>query len=126
MRLHYLLFVLPLAVLVAGCGGGGGSAKLSSEDVAVVSGQHISKAQFDQVMNQEKLSLKSQGQTFPKAGTSAYASLQTQVMSVLVQNAELETEASQLGVTVAAKDVQTQVDQVKQQCCGGSEKRYAQ
>jgi parvulin-like peptidyl-prolyl isomerase len=125
MRLHYLLFVLPLAILVAGCGGGG-SANLSSDDVAVVSGQHITKAKFNEVMNQQKLSLKSQGQTFPKAGTTAYASLQTQVMTVLIQNAEFETEATKLGVKVTDKDVQTQLDQIKKQYFGGSEKRYQQ
>jgi parvulin-like peptidyl-prolyl isomerase len=127
MRLHYLLCVLPLAVLVAGCGGGGGgSVKLSADDVAVVSGQHITKAKFDQVMSQQKRSLKSQGQTFPKAGTTAYASLQTQVMTVLVQNAEFETEAGKLGVKVTDKDVQTQLDQIKKQYFGGSEKKYRQ
>jgi foldase protein PrsA len=125
MRLHYLLFALPLAVLVSGCGGGG-AAKLDSNDVAVVSSQHITKVKFDQVMSQQARSLKSQGQTFPKAGTTAYASLRTQVMTVLVQNAEFETEASKLGVKVSDKDVQSQLDQIKKQYFGGSEKRYEQ
>jgi foldase protein PrsA len=125
MRLHYLLFVLPLAVLVAGCGGGGAS-KLGSDDVAVVSSQHITKAKFDEVMGQQKRSLQSQGQTFPKAGTTAYASLRTQVMTALVQNAEFETEAARLGVKVSDKDVQSQLDQIKKQYFGGSEKRYQQ
>jgi len=125
MRLHYLLFALPLAVLVAGCGGGG-AAKLDSNDVAVVSSQHITKAKFDQVMGQQERSLKSQGQKFPKAGTTAYASLRTQVMTVLVQNAEFETEAAKLGVKVSDQDVQNQLDQIKKQYFGGSEKRYEQ
>jgi parvulin-like peptidyl-prolyl isomerase len=125
MRLHYLLFVLPIAVLVAGCGGGG-AAKLGSDDVAVVSSQHITKSKFDQLMGQQKRSLKSQGQTFPKAGTTAYASLRTQVMTVLVQNAEFETEAAKMGVKVTDKDVQNQLDQIKKQYFGGSEKKYEQ
>src|SRR5438477_3796096 len=125
MKLHYLLFVLPLAVLVTGCGGGGAS-KLSADDVAVVSSQHITKAKFDEVMGQQKRSLKSQGQTFPKAGSTAYASLRTQVMTSLVQNAEFESEAAQLGVKVSDKDVQTQLDQIKKQYFRGSEKRYEQ
>jgi parvulin-like peptidyl-prolyl isomerase len=123
MRLYYLLFVLPLAVLLAGCGGGGG-AKLSGGDVAVVGGEHISKTKFDQAMEQQKRSLKSQGQSFPKAGTTAYASLRTQVMTVLIQNAEFEAEAGKLGVKVTDKDVQTQLDQIKTQYFGGSDKRY--
>jgi parvulin-like peptidyl-prolyl isomerase len=125
MRLHYLLFVLPIAVLVAGCGGGG-AAKLGSDDVAVVSSHHITKSKFDQLMGQQKRSLKSQGQTFPKAGTTAYASLRTQVMTVLVQNAEFETEAAKMGVKVTDKDVQNQLDQIKKQYFGGSEKKYEQ
>jgi parvulin-like peptidyl-prolyl isomerase len=125
MRLYTLLFVLPLAMLLASCGGGG-AAKLNASDVAVVSGQHITKARFDDAINQQKRSLKSQGQTFPKAGTTAYASLRTQVMTVLVQNAEFETEAANLGVKVSDKDVQNQLDQIKKQYFGGSEKRYAQ
>jgi parvulin-like peptidyl-prolyl isomerase len=123
MRLYYLLFALPLAVLVAGCGGGG-TAKLNASDVAVVAKQHVTKEKFDQLMSQQKRSLKSQGQTFPKAGTTAYASLRTQVMTVLIQNAEFESEAGNLGVKVSGKDVQTQLDQIKTQYFGGSQKRY--
>jgi parvulin-like peptidyl-prolyl isomerase len=127
MRLHYLLFVLPVVVLVAGCGGGGGgSVKLNPDDVAVVSGTHITKAKFDSVMSQQRLSLKAQGQTFPKAGTTAYASLRSQVINVLVQNAEFEAEAAKLGVKVGEKDVQTQLDQIRKQYFGGSQKRYEQ
>jgi foldase protein PrsA len=123
MRLYYLLFVLPLAMLVAGCGGSG-SAKLNESDVAVVAKQHISKSKFEQLMSQQKRSLKSQGQSFPKAGTTEYASLRTQVMTVLIQNAEFESEAGKLGVKVTEKDVQTQLDQIKTQYFGGSQKRY--
>ena len=123
MKFYYLLFVLPLAMLVAGCGGGG-SAKLDATDVAVVAKQHISKAKFDQLMGQQKRSLKSQGQSFPKAGTTEYASLRTQVMTVLIQNAEFESEAGKLGVKVSDKDVQTQLDQIKTQYFGGNQKRY--
>jgi parvulin-like peptidyl-prolyl isomerase len=126
MRLHYLLFVLPLALLLAACGGGGGSGTLDNGDVAVVSGAHITKAKFDEVMDLQKRSLKSQGQSVPKAGTSAYSSLQTQVITALVQNAEFENEASKLGVKVSTKDVQTQLDQIKKQYFGSSEKKYQQ
>jgi len=126
MKFHYLLFVLPLALLLAACGGGGGSAQLENSDVAVVAGQHVTKAKFDEVMSQQKRSLKSQGQAFPKAGTAAYSSLRTQVLTVLIQNAEFETEAGKLGVTVSDKDVQSQLDQIKKQYFGGSEARYKQ
>jgi foldase protein PrsA len=123
MKLHYLLFVLPLALLLAACGGGG-STKMDENDVAVVAGQHVTKAKFDEVMSQQKRSLKSQGQSVPKAGTAAYSSLRTQVLTVLIQNAEFESEAGKLGVKVSDKDVQSQLDQIKKQYFGDSEKAY--
>jgi len=127
MKLHYLLFVLPLALLLAACGGGGGgSSKLDDSDVAVVAGQHVTKSTFDELMSQQKRSLTSQGQVFPKAGTAAYSSLRTQVLTVLIQNAEFESEAGKLGVKVSDKDVQSQLDQVKKQYFGGDDKRYQQ
>jgi foldase protein PrsA len=126
MRLYYLLLVLPVALLLAACGGGGGSGSLGSGDVAVVSGEHITKARFDEVLAQQKRSLESQGQSVPKAGTTAYSALQAQVITALVQNAEFEKEASKLGVTVSDKDVQTQLDQIKKQYFGNSETKYQQ
>jgi foldase protein PrsA len=122
MRISYLLIALVLALFVAGCGGG--AAGLSSADVAVVGNQHVTKTQFDQAMSQQKRSLKTQGQPVPKAGTTQYSSLKTQVLSVLIQNAEFENEAGKLGVKVTDKDVQTQLDTIKKQYFGGDEKRY--
>jgi parvulin-like peptidyl-prolyl isomerase len=126
MKLHRLLFIVPLAVLAVGCGGGGGSSSLDSSDVAVVGDQHISKATFDQVMQQQKLTMQAQGQKFPTPGTTEYSTLRTQVLAVLVQNAELEAKAADLGLKVNDKDVQSRLDQMKKQYFGGSEKRYEQ
>jgi foldase protein PrsA len=126
MRLLYFFSLLVLALLLTSCGGGGGASKVGSADVAVVGDQSVSKSSFDEAMNQQKASLKSQGRAFPKAGSTDYASLRTQVLSVLVQNAEFEAEAKKLGVTVTDKDVQSQLDTIKKQYFGGSEKRYQQ
>jgi parvulin-like peptidyl-prolyl isomerase len=126
MRPLSFLSALLLALLLTSCGGGGGAAKVDSADVAVVGDQHISKADFDQSMNQQKVSLKAQGRTLPKAGSTDYAALRTQVLSVLIQNAEFESEAKKLNVTVTDKDVQSQLDTIKKQYFGGSEKRYQQ
>jgi foldase protein PrsA len=122
MKLRYLLLALPLALVLTACGGG--SATLNGTDVAVVSDQHVTKSQFDAAMKQQRLSLKRQGQTFPAAGSTQLAALKNQVLSVLVQNAEFDNEAAKLGVSVGSKDVQTQLDQIKKQYFGGSEKRY--
>jgi parvulin-like peptidyl-prolyl isomerase len=123
MRLLYFSSALLLALLLTSCGGGG-AGKVDSTDVAVVGDQHISKSDFDQSMNQQKVSMQAQGRAFPKAGSTDYAALRTQVLSVLIQNAEFESEAKKLGVTVADKDVQSQLDTIKKQYFGGSEKRY--
>src|SRR5579862_2120857 len=100
MKLRYSLSIGLLALLVAGCGGGG-TASLNTDDIAVVGSQHITKSTFQQVMNQQLLSLKSQGKAAPKAGSSAFEALKAQVIAVLVQNAEFDAEASKLGVTVS-------------------------
>ena len=123
MRFHYLLIASVLALLLAGCGGGG-SASLSSGDIAVVGNQHITKAAFQQAMTEQTLSLKAQGESVPKAGTTGYATLKSQVIMVLVQDAEFQEEAAKLGVSVSDKDVATQLTQLKKQDFGGNEKLY--
>jgi foldase protein PrsA len=124
-------FLLPpislVAVLVAGCGGGGGSsAKLLSTDIAVVGSQHISKPMFVELMNEAKVNLKSQGQTFPKAGTTQYSTIKSQAVTLLIQEAEKEGEAAKLGIGVTPKEIQARLDQVKKQYFAGSQKRYQQ
>jgi foldase protein PrsA len=123
MKLRYLLLALPLVLILAACGGGG-SVALKSGDVAAIGNQHVTKLQFDQSMKQQRLNLKRQGQTFPAAGSTQFSALKNQVLSVLVQNAEFEDEAATLGVSVSAKDIQAQLDLIKKQYFGGSEKRY--
>jgi parvulin-like peptidyl-prolyl isomerase len=123
MKLRYPLLALPLVLILSACGGGGGAA-LGTGDIATIGNQHITKLQFDQSMKQQRLSMKRQGQKFPAAGSTQYSAVQNQVLSVLVQNAEFANEATKLGVTVNAKDVQTQLDLIKKQYFGGSEKRY--
>ena len=124
MKLRYPLLALPLVLILAACGGG--STALKASDVATVASQHVTKLQFDQAMKQQRLSMKRQGQTFPAAGSTAFSALKNQLLSVLVQNAEFEDQAAKLGVSVSNKDVETQLDTIKKQYFGGSEKRYEQ
>ena len=125
MKLRYFLSVGLLALLLAGCGGGG-AGTLATGDIAVVGGQHITKATFNQVMGQQLLSLKAQGQAVPKAGSTAYESLKAQVINVLVQNAEFSAEASKLGIKVSEASIDAQLVAMKKQYFGGSEKKYQQ
>jgi SurA-like N-terminal domain/PPIC-type PPIASE domain len=116
--------ILLAAALLAGCGGGGGSAKLGSGDVAVVGQQHISLASFNLLMDQAKRSYKSQGKTFPKQGTANYQTIEGQAVTLLVQEAEREQKAKSMGITISASAVTTRLNALKKQYFGGSEKKY--
>src|SRR5690348_1214924 len=99
MRLIRALLLLGvLAIVVAGCGGGGGPSA-GSEDIAVVGPIHIKRARFDEWMGQAKRVAKSQGQTFPKAGSAEYAALKAHAVTVLVDQAEWEVRAAQMNIT---------------------------
>jgi len=121
-------FLLPLAlvaIVVAGCGGGGGkAAALDPGDVAVVGQTHISKASFDALMQQAKSSFAQQGKPFPKQGTQDYETIKSQAVTLLVQQAEKEAKAQSEGITVTDKQIQTRLDQIKKQYFNGSQKKY--
>jgi len=123
-RLAPLLAVLPLVLAVAGCGGGGGGAKVSSSDVAVVGEQSISKQQFQDLMATAEASFKQQGRKFPKQGTSEYASIKSQAVTLLVQQAEREEKAKDLGIEISDKQIEDRLDQIKKQYFQGKESTY--
>ena len=120
-------FALPvacIALLAAGCGGGGGTAKLGSGDVAVVGGQQISKDQFQTLMGRAQKSYAAQKRKFPKPGTREYENLKGQGVDFLVQRAELVDEAKQMGIDISDKQVDERIDKLIKQFYGGSEKKY--
>jgi foldase protein PrsA len=124
-RLFLLLLVAPLALLAASCGGGGGGgSSISKDDAAVVAGDHIARADLDRRMHEAKCSYDLQKRTFPKAGSAEYQAIQTQVLQSLVQRAEIQQKAPGLGATVSDKQVEDQLNQLKKQYFGSSEKRY--
>lgn len=124
-KLRLVLPILAVVTLLAACGSSGGSsAKLQANDVAVVGGSHITTADFDALMAQAKLNYQQQGQKFPKQGTTDYESLKSQAVVYLVQQAERQSAADSMGVTVTDSQVQSRLKQVKQQCCQGNEKKY--
>jgi foldase protein PrsA len=124
MKARFLVPIVVAVALAAGCGGSGGTASLQANDVAVVGSKHIAKQRFDALMMQARTNLKAQGRPFPKAGTSDYEAIKAQAMNLLVQDAERELEAAELGITITDKAVAERVATIKRQNFGGSEKKF--
>src|SRR6267142_3498129 len=85
-KVTFLVPIVLVAALAAGCGGGTASVKKS--DVAVVGGVHINKADYDALIAQAQRSFKQQGRPFPKQGTTDYESVKGNAVTLLVQQAE--------------------------------------
>jgi len=121
MRKSFVLIILSAAVL-AGCGGGGG-AKLSADDVAVVGSKHITTSDLNLNLNRAKIAYKQQGQAFPKQGSDNYQAIRDNVITLLVQQAELEQKAASMGITVTDANITTRLNFVEKQYFGNSKKK---
>lgn len=119
-----LLPLVIVALLIAGCGGGGGGAKLASGDVAVVDNQHITLDQFNTALAEQKATLKDAGQSVPAAGSTAFVSLRTNIVDLLVQQAEFALQAKALGISVTPAEVAKQLTALKKKYFSGSQKKY--
>ncbi len=133
MTRHNLLPLLAVAllgaVLAAGCGSGKKS--VGANDVAVVGDRSISKQEFQKLLDQACATTKSQGQKCPQAGTEQYTALRKQAMQYLVQRAEFEQKADDLGLKITDADVEAQLLKIKAQyfgkggkCDANCEKKY--
>src|SRR5207302_4329241 len=112
MKTRLLFLFIPLAlvaVLAAGCGGGGTANGVPADSIATVNGTNISKATFNELLNVAFARYKAQGQPVPKVGTPAYSQLRDQAVSFLVQEEELTEEGKTIGVTVTQKDIDARV-----------------
>src|SRR5205085_5279982 len=88
---------LGAALLAGGCGG---SAKLASNQIAVVCGEPVTRAQFDELIQQGHAVYKLQHQPFPAVGTARYATIKRHVLQLLVQHAEQREAAAKMGIHV--------------------------
>jgi parvulin-like peptidyl-prolyl isomerase len=126
LSMKSLRALIPLSLIVlllAACGGGGG-ANLSSNDVAVVGSEHITQAMFDQELAVAKAGLTAQGQKLPAAGSTQYAAFRTNIVELLVQQAELRLAAAKLGVTAPPAQVAKQIAAIKKKYFKGNEKQF--
>jgi foldase protein PrsA len=120
MKKTYLIALIGLAVLGALVASGCGSDKqgVGANDVAVVGDQTISKDQFDRLIDQAKKNYAANKQQFPDTGTTQYIALRKQAMQFLVQRAEFEQEADDMGLKITDSDVDQQLATIKAQYFG--------
>jgi len=118
-----LLPALLVALLAAGCGGGG-SDEVPADAVASVDGEPIKKTEFDQLIAQAKTSYKNQQREFPQAGSQEYQTLKNQAVQFLVQRRQYEQEAEEMGIEVTDQQVEDRLTQIKKQYFGGDQKKY--
>ena len=114
MKKTFLFPIVLVAALLAGCGGGG-SASLKKDDVAVVGKVHVTKKEYDALIAQAQRSFKQQGRPFPKQGTTDYETVKSQAITLLVQQAEREAKASSMGIKISDPDVDKRLAQIKKQ-----------
>ena len=122
LALVALALALGLVVLVAaGCGGD----KVPQGAIATVGGVPITKAQFDQYIDQAKASAGQNGQpAFPSPGTATYNSYAAEIVNYLVAQQVVLNAASNDKITVSDTQVQSQLQAIAAQY-GGTQKMYA-
>lgn len=120
---YLLLPALLVALLAAGCGGGGDD-EVPADAVASVDGEPIKKTEFDQLLSQAKKSYENQQRDFPQAGSQEYQTLKNQAVQFLVQRRQFEQEAEELGIEITEQQVEDRLEQIKKQYFGGDQKKY--
>jgi len=118
------VFAVAFALLAVACGTSSDSGDVPSNSVAVVGDRAITKAEFDDLVQYAKRSYTAQKRPFPKVGTQEYAQIRDQAVRFLVQRAQFEVKADDLGVNVSDGEVDKRVEQYKKERHGGSEKKF--
>ena len=123
LGISVLLLALVASLTLVACGGSS-SADVPSGAIAVVGDKPITKAEFDQLMEQQKKAAESKGQTFPQAGTPEYETVKATVVKGLVELREWELEGAAMGIKVTDQEIETQLKQLKQQYGLTDEQKY--
>jgi foldase protein PrsA len=128
MRKTIPLLTLALALAAAGCGGGdeGGKPEVPAGAIAVVGEFQIEKTEFNRLLEQARKSFEAQEQEFPEAGTPEYEDVKSSIVSSLVEEAQWEQEATEMGIKVTDQEVTKRLDELKEQFFQGDEKKYAE
>jgi parvulin-like peptidyl-prolyl isomerase len=118
------LFAVALAVVAVGCGTSSDSGDVPSNSVAVVDDRTITKSEFDDLVKYAKRSYDAQKRPFPKVGTQEYAQIRDQAVKFLVQRAQFEVKADELGVDVSDEAVDKRIEDYKKERHKGSDKKF--
>ena len=120
-----LLLALIGALMLVACGGGStSSADVPEGAVAVVGDKTVTKEEFDQLIEQQKKSAEAQKQEFPAPGTAEYEALKATVVKGLVEQKEWELEGESMGIEVTDQEIETQLNQAKEQNGLTDEQKY--
>jgi foldase protein PrsA len=115
-----------LVGIAAGCGGDSGSSSgVPKDDVAIVAGQPITKAQFDRALAQYNRSAKRAKQPVVKCCSKEYwAVAQGKIVPYLIQRTQFEQQAKKLGATVTAAEIDKEIKTVIKQYFGGKRAKF--
>jgi len=120
-----LLLALVAVLAVAACGGGSSSsADVPEGAIAVVGDKTVTKEEFDQIIEQQKKTAESQKQNFPEVGTPEYEALKANVVKGLIAQREWELEGESMGIKVTDQEIETQLNQKKEQYGLTDEQKY--
>ena len=126
-RIVALLAALALVTVAAGCGGGGeDTPDVPAGAIAVVGDREIPKADYDRLLAQAQTTYEAREQEFPAAGTPEFAQLRNAIVRSLVEQAEFEIAAEELGIEVTDDEVEERLDELKEQFFEGDEEQYEQ
>jgi foldase protein PrsA len=124
----------PILVLVAcafalGLAACGGDENRTPEDVpvdaiALVGDEEIPKSEYDALLAQAEKNFERQNQEFPKAGTPEFDTLKGQTVTFLVQQAQYEQAAGELGVEVTDEEIDKRLEKVKKDFYDGSDAKF--
>ena len=127
-RLIALFAALALGVAVAGCGGGdddeNGSGDVPADAIALVDDRSIPKSEYDRLLTQAQATYEAREQDFPAAGTPEFAQLRNAIVRSLVEQAQFEIAAQEMGITVTDEELEKRLDELKDQFFEGDDAKY--
>ena len=127
-RLIALFAALALGVAVAGCGGGdddeNGSGDVPADAIALVDDRSIPKSEYDRLLTQAQATYEAREQDFPAAGTPEFAQLRNAIVRSLVEQAQFEIAAEEMGITVTDEELEKRLDELKDQFFEGDDAKY--